>query len=489
MNKIFHWANQNISLILIIGLAAFLRFYKLDLQSLWVDELFSANLSSPNLSFTEVLNNFKKTAHPPFYFILLFLFTKIFGGTSIAIKSLSAILGVLGVLSIYKLGKELLNKNIGIIASGLLAFNYFHIYYSQEARMYALLFLLATWSFYLLVKFIKEPSIRKAIYFGIFASLVIHTHYFGLLILGAQISILAYYVIIPYAISRIKFIKYCCISGLIIFISYLPVFKSLEGHSKGTSLWIPRVHYNSLQEVFISFFGRSEVVVILIVITVLLFLIKISNLKNTKSFKLDPVNNKWVFSTVIIMTWIVVGILIPVYRSNAKVPIIIDRYFIHLLTPILLMCSIGLYSIKNKVLRNGFLMTIVLFSLINLFYERWHYKGVYKSQFRETCAYVENYKNRDREAEKTKVVSPLGRHLVFYLPNENINEIRLPGYLKELKNDSSLIQDFWYIDGHNNKFSVSKQEEIFLNNHFQLNDSIDLFDAWAKLYVVKEQNE
>jgi uncharacterized membrane protein len=464
----------------ILSIATFLRFYKLDQQSLWVDELFSANLSSPDLSFSEVLSNFKKTAHPPFYFILLYFFAKIFGGTSLALKTLSAIIGVLGIFSIYKLGKELLNKNIGLMAAALLSFNYFHIYYSQEARMYGLLLLLATASFYFLVKLIKEPSFKRAIYYGICTALLVNTHYFGLLTLGAQIVILAYFTCNPFSVSRGQFIKYCSISGAITFFSYLPVFKSLEGHSKTTSLWIPKTHYNSLNDVFISFFGKSEVIVILVIILVLLFIVKISSLKDKKSFKIDPIKDKWVFSTILILTWLIVGILVPVYRSNAKVPIIIDRYFIHLLTPILLMCSIGLFSIKNQILRSGFLLVVILFSLVNMFYERWHYKGVYKSQFRETCDYVEHHKKED-----TKLISALGRHLIYYLPNEDIKELNLSKYIKEMGKDSSLIQDFWYIDGHNNKYSISKAEEDFLNNKFTLTNSVTLFDAWAKFYVKK----
>jgi len=475
-----HWLSKNSFLLLILLFAIFLRFFKLDLQSLWVDELFSANLSSPKLSFTEVLSNFKKTAHPPLYFIILYFFTKVFGATSLALKSLSAILGVLGVYGIYKLGKELLNKNIGLLAAALLSFNYFHIYYSQEARMYAFFFLLATWSFYLLVKFIKSPNKKSAILYGISAAMLINTHYFGLLTLAAQIVIMSYFLWKPYLISRGKYLLLSGISGLLVIISYLPVFKTVEGHSSVKSIWIPKPHYDSLKEVFKAFFGHSEVVVILIILLVFLFIIKLTKIKNTKSFKIDPVKNKWVFTSFILITWIIVGVFIPVYRSNAKVPIIIDRYFIHLITPLLLICSIGLYSIKNQILRYGFLFTIVLFSILNLFFERWHYKGVYKSQLREVCAYIE-------KGNDVQVISSLGRHLIYYLPEKKIIERRLSNHIKELQKDSTLIQDFWYADGHTRKYSTTVVEEKFLKTKFVLQDSISLFDAWAKHYVLKQK--
>ena len=62
----------------------------------------------------------------------------------------------MGMVAIYLLAKELMNKKVALFSIALLAVNYFHIYYSQEARMYAMMFTTTVFAFYFLIRFIKN---------------------------------------------------------------------------------------------------------------------------------------------------------------------------------------------------------------------------------------------------------------------------------------------------------------------------------------------
>jgi len=76
--------------------------------------------------------------------------------------------GILSVLYIYKLGKELVDKSTGYIAALLLTVNVFQIEYSQEARSYSLMMLFIVIAYYYLVLFLKNQNYKTAILLGLF---------------------------------------------------------------------------------------------------------------------------------------------------------------------------------------------------------------------------------------------------------------------------------------------------------------------------------
>jgi mannosyltransferase len=122
-----------LSAILSVGLL--LRIIHLGRESLWLDEATSwrfAQLSLPTL-WTEVLDT-----HPPLYYSIqrLWLF---FGDSEAALRSPSAIFGVIAIGLTYVLGRQVAGARTGLFAATLMATSALQIEYSQEARSYALL--------------------------------------------------------------------------------------------------------------------------------------------------------------------------------------------------------------------------------------------------------------------------------------------------------------------------------------------------------------
>jgi mannosyltransferase len=124
-------------LVLIVVLAAGLRFYQIGAQSLWSDEGNSAALAARSL--IQITRDAANDIHPPLYYWLLSLWTRIFGTSEAALRSLSGVLGILLVLCIAQLGRCMHNKAVGLVAAFFAAISPFQVYYSQEARMYILL--------------------------------------------------------------------------------------------------------------------------------------------------------------------------------------------------------------------------------------------------------------------------------------------------------------------------------------------------------------
>ena len=138
----------------ILLLAAFLRFYHLNAQSFWNDEGNSARLSERTVDL--IIEGTASDIHPPGYYLLLHYWRAIFGHSEFALRALSAVAGLTLVLFTYLLGCHLFGQTTGLIAAFLGAISPFAIYYSQEARMYALLAALAAASTYLLVRILSN---------------------------------------------------------------------------------------------------------------------------------------------------------------------------------------------------------------------------------------------------------------------------------------------------------------------------------------------
>ena len=101
-----------ITLGLILALALILRLYHYDSFSLWGDELYSVGVVGyPDGDFASV---FKDPGNPPFYNFLLKLWLHCFGYTSGAARSLSVVIGSLGVVGIYLLLRDHACENLDL---------------------------------------------------------------------------------------------------------------------------------------------------------------------------------------------------------------------------------------------------------------------------------------------------------------------------------------------------------------------------------------
>jgi len=174
--------HDNIYLWLILVLGAILRIYKLGSQSFWYDEIYSANLSAKSLS--EVALRFGQT--PTLYHILL-NFWLYLGRSDAMIRLLSAVFGVIALWVVYLVGKNLLDTKHGLLGAFLLAISPFHIWYSQEARMYSLLILLSSASMLFFIKFLKEKRGWPSVWWILTTVMAIYTHYHAAFILFCQV--------------------------------------------------------------------------------------------------------------------------------------------------------------------------------------------------------------------------------------------------------------------------------------------------------------
>jgi mannosyltransferase len=152
-----------ILLLAILLIAAALRFYRLDAQSFWNDEGNSARIAERTLDL--ILEGTASDIHPPAYYLLLHYWRALFGESEFALRSLSAVAGVALVVLTYLLGRHLFGETAGLTAAFLGTLSPFAVYYSQEARMYALLAVLSAASTYLLIRLLASDTGQKPGFF------------------------------------------------------------------------------------------------------------------------------------------------------------------------------------------------------------------------------------------------------------------------------------------------------------------------------------
>lgn len=170
-----------LALLAIVALAAGLRLYLIDAQSLWYDEGASLRFAERSLSEIWVTTDI----HPPGYYALLSGWTGVFGRSEAALRGLSALCGVLLIGVVYRLGQRLFDTHTGLLAALLVAIDPFHVYYGQETRMYALLALLGGLALWLFVRWLDAQTRQPDnFHWPVLAGLALtnaaglYTHYF-----------------------------------------------------------------------------------------------------------------------------------------------------------------------------------------------------------------------------------------------------------------------------------------------------------------------
>ena len=170
-------------------LAALLRFHALAAQSLWHDEGNTLRLIQRELP--ELLSAASRDIHPPLYYLLLKAWSGLTGESEFALRAFSALSGVLSVACAYALGAALFASGVGMVAAFLTALNTFSIYYSQEARMYALLALIAALAMLCFVKWLDARRPSLLIGMALCNAAGLYTHYAYPLNLAAQGALFA----------------------------------------------------------------------------------------------------------------------------------------------------------------------------------------------------------------------------------------------------------------------------------------------------------
>ena len=207
-------------LAIILAGAAWLRLHRLSAEGVWLDEASSIAMASEPL--TGLVADTAADVHPPLYYIALHYWMRAVGASEGAVRGLSVLFGLAGIAAAGVFARRLFGPATALITAAVLATSPFHLYHSQQARMYALLALTATLSMHGFVALLRRrPSRLPSIGYGTATVLMLYTHVYGLFIVAAQ----HLYVAAMWMAARrgaMRFVRHWAVVHAVVLIAFVP---------------------------------------------------------------------------------------------------------------------------------------------------------------------------------------------------------------------------------------------------------------------------
>ena len=407
LDNMERWAISHRVILILLGIiliGSLLRIYHLGTESIWLDE--AASIDGSKESLVSVIESSGRLHNvPPLYFVLLHFWMLFFGTGEIAVRSLSAIFGIVSIFVIYHVGCQLFNRKVGLISSFLSAISRYHIQYSQEARAYSLLQLLTLLSFSFFIKIVKTDN-KRELYFALLLLTNVclaYTHPYGLFVIVSQI---VYFLFLWSEYKRLRFwFLGVQVATVAFFSPWIPtLFGRVSKISEG--FWIDKPSLKRIFQTFIDYTsgesglsGLSSMFLLVFSILCLIGLISIKRVEGgwTRRKPLQSVKGlswnispEFVEEILLLLLWVSFPIIIPFIVSQFFTPIYFTRYTIGASAAFYLLVAKGISAFTSRKALFFVVILVSLLSLPGLQYYYSHYVKDQKAQWREITGFVEH---------------------------------------------------------------------------------------------------
>ncbi|NOZ80554.1 MAG: phospholipid carrier-dependent glycosyltransferase [DPANN group archaeon] len=355
-------------LVLILLVAFLLRLTALGAEDIWIDEAYSAAESQHGIA--RIWNSNDPT--PPLYYVFLYFWMGLFGSSVFMLRLLSVFFGTLLVLAGYALARHHYDEKTGLLAAALLACSPGLIAASQNARSYALFFLLATLSTYMYVRWKERDAAGTRGWYILTSTAMLYTHPFGVFVLLAQN--LHFFTVIAH--SEKKEAKKEAkrqepkqgIAGwagiqAAIFLLFVPWLLRLPGIIQtGTLGWLPRptLAYGittTLTLIEGTIYSRIGAVTGVLVLGLLVLLLS-QRSTDEKKGNADG---------LLLWYWLLASYLVPFILALIFIPVFTTRYVLIAAIPLLILASRAIIT-QKKTARNVLaVMLVTSLLLMSLF--------------------------------------------------------------------------------------------------------------------------
>lgn len=194
------------------------------------DEPFTQNLVE--LPWGELISTTAQDVHPPLYYLLLKLWSLVFGSHLTSLRAFSVLFGVAAIPLTFVVGRKLFTERTGLIAAAFMSVSWFLIFKAQDARMYTLIVVFALVSMYGFLRVIEDPNDYSGIAILIFGTVgFAYTHiYFVFLSIGQAAYIGYLYSTENTGLAVMKGWGAAKLASAVLFLPWVPViFSQLSG--------------------------------------------------------------------------------------------------------------------------------------------------------------------------------------------------------------------------------------------------------------------
>lgn len=352
---------MGIWIIIIFGVILRLLFINKP-EGLWNDEYVSWYIASKPLT-DGFIENIKSQCHMPFYYLYLKFFMTIFGQSDLVLRLTSVLAGTLSIPVMYLCGLEK-DKKTGLVAAGLTALSSFLIYYSQEVRIYAVLFLFSALSLLFTLRLLKEQN-KKNLIGLIFADfMILFTHTIGFVFVFFNILLISAFLFknfkkVIIALWSTIIVLCACVSPLVIKIFTTESFSQWWGGFTTAKFGFLMTDYfspvltNLVNSPERFFYNPSLEFIIFACLPALIAAVWI-----IKSLMKNKINTG-LFLTAVLTVFVLVMAAI-----SGKL-VFITKYSVEIYPVLIFLAAFGAASINNKFLRYSL---ITIFCLLHAVY-------------------------------------------------------------------------------------------------------------------------
>lgn len=262
------------SLILFLGVV--LRFYNIENLPLYPDEIYTKTVAISSFQ-----NCFKDPGNPPLFYLIEFLFCKLFNDSNFSLRFLSFLSGVGFVLAVYLFFKRI-NKNLALLMMFFASFNTINIIYSQSARCYSLCMVMCVLISYFFLKYLKNLNKKDLIIFSFLSVIAINLHYFCVVYVFSNF---VYGIFVIFKNKNHKELLKFVFVNLICFLSFVPylLISFKNSINQDFNSWIEPLSLIKLKSIISSYFINEKIFLIfLFIVFVNLILIFINKFKINK---------------------------------------------------------------------------------------------------------------------------------------------------------------------------------------------------------------
>ena len=429
--------------LLIFFIGSFFRIKNINLEDYWLDEMFSFYISDPSLDLRSTYSRHNSIEQIPITFnILLKYFYSLFGYNTENGRYLVSFFGILNILIAYKIAETFRNfTKFYIFFTICIALNIFLIKYSLELRPYSLLSLTTGISILYFLKYLNNEKEMNFIILFFLATIGALVHPFGLILL---FSYIIFFFLNKNLINK-NLIFYILIFFIIVFIFYFFYFINLNEITS----WIPKLEIKFFTDFFFQKFFGSR---ILGIFHLLIFFSLIAY------FYKDIMKSK---KAMFLVFFIISSYLLPLIFAFIFKNILIERYIIFVILPILLLISYSTSLIENKKIRLSIFSFLILITVGNFitedsFKNLIFKKNLNKPNFEKSFEIIKKKNDKNNQLFiLPSVQDNLGEKIFFY---EKVDET-LNNYIKNyiihhklnieiidnIKMNKNIKSDFWIL--------------------------------------------
>ncbi len=219
-------------------------------RGFWGDEAWTSLISQ--LPYGQMLKTTAADFHPPAYYSIVELVYKFLPPTEIVTRSISIFFYLATVWLVYLLASRFRGRLFGVLSASAVFLNPIFFRYAFEARNYTLFAFAATGSVYFLLRLSEKFTRMSAVFFVLFSTLGIYTHYYMFFTIAAE----GLYILL---FDRKILVKTLGL-GVICAALYLPwiPFLAKQVMSAGASYWIGAINTRTHYEAFLRILAGEE---------------------------------------------------------------------------------------------------------------------------------------------------------------------------------------------------------------------------------------